>query len=498
MARRWYNRAARNQRIRDAAALAEQGVLDPAQAQEHIASWLRDPVLFARQCWGKDPWAKQAEVLHACRKYRRVTVRSCNGAGKSCVAAMAVLDFLYSHPGSLVITTAPGARQVEGIVWREIREMWEPKATLMGGEMPPKAAELRLNGIQWRAVGFTTKAPGQFMGYHHPWMLVVVDEASEVEEEVFAAIWRLMSGQNSKLLLIGNPLRCRGVFFDSHQPDRKWSERNNEGFFQLHISAFETPNVRAGKEVIPGLASPEWVATMKADYGEESPEYKACVLGEFPIEDDWTLVPLDWVHKAMSLDNAPGPDEAKGELIMGVDVSRFGDDRTIACIRNDREIVALKRMERPGNLGLMEVADWIIQIGDAHNIPGPHWIIDGGGLGGGLVDRLRQLGKNVGQADFGMSAQDQNAFLNRRAEMYWRLRMRLCPTVQENPFYIPSFCTGLKAQLPSIKYKTVEGRRRVDSKETLRAILKRSPDESDALAMTFAVSKQPDIRIWTV
>src|ERR1035441_7543423 len=158
--------------------------------EESLAAdeYQNDPAKFCRQELSFAPGGKQREILEAVRDHPRVTVRSCHGVGKTAVAARAVLWFLATHENSRVITTAPTWSQVEQLLWREIRSAVATAHANGTGKMfpPSQVAKLELSN-RWFALGLSTNEPERFQGHHSNHLLLVVDEASGVDERIFQA-----------------------------------------------------------------------------------------------------------------------------------------------------------------------------------------------------------------------------------------------------------------------------------------------------------------------
>ncbi|HHW15378.1 MAG TPA: hypothetical protein GXX28_10680, partial [Firmicutes bacterium] len=155
-------------------------MIDRERAREAVRRFRRDPVWFVRSVLGAEPWAKQAEILEAVRDHPRVAVRSCHGVGKSFTAGQVILWFLYSFMPSIVLSTAPTWRQVEKLVWKEVRASYRRARVPLGGNLLPKRPEIQIVQDQWYAVGLSTNYPDRFQGFHEENILVVVDEAAGV------------------------------------------------------------------------------------------------------------------------------------------------------------------------------------------------------------------------------------------------------------------------------------------------------------------------------
>ena len=312
------------------------------------SKWQKDPVEFARRELGADLWNKQEEILEAVRDNTRVAVRSCNGSGKTFVAAHAVLWWLICFHDSIVITTAPTEHQVRDVLWREIRRVYRGFEDIMGGKLLRTALEL---DDKHYAQGLSTDTPERFQGFHEGHILFVVDEASGVREGIFEAIEGSMTSDHARMLLLGNPTTRSGYFYEAFHSRRSlWQT--------IHISANDTPNVANGEVTRPSLVTPKWVEDSKVNWGEDSPMYQVRVLGEFPSESEDTLISLKIIENAVenpAVDEDHAHDVQDGDpqdgdpqdgdsqddvpVEIGVDVARFGSDRTVICVRRGDRVI---------------------------------------------------------------------------------------------------------------------------------------------------------------
>ena len=120
----------------------------------------KDPLFFSRHVLGgEQPWEKQRQIMLSVRDNPRTVVPSGFGVGKTWVAARTVLWFLFSHPNSLVITTAPTWRQVENILWAEIRRQHQQSSKPLGGEVLRTQIKI---ADDWFALGLSTDEPARF------------------------------------------------------------------------------------------------------------------------------------------------------------------------------------------------------------------------------------------------------------------------------------------------------------------------------------------------
>lgn len=236
-----------------------------------IRKLMLDPVWKSKNILGFHPWSKQADILRAVRKHKRVAVRSSHGIGKTATAAAVVLDFMTEGPAR-VITTAPTWSQVEQLLWREISQR---HSQIKGGFGTLYKTMLEVDK-NWVAMGLSTDNAERFQGHHHDRLLLVVDEASGVDETIYEASMGYMTAEGARMLLIGNPTKTSGTFYRAFKPESGWE--------RIHISAFDTPaftGETVPKEVLRSLVTKEWVADAKIQWGEDSSAYKIRVLGEF-------------------------------------------------------------------------------------------------------------------------------------------------------------------------------------------------------------------------
>jgi hypothetical protein len=226
----------------------------------------------AQHIFGFTPWSKQREILESVRRNPRTAVRSSHGTGKTATAARVVLDWITEGRG-IVVTTAPTWHQVEGQLWKEIATAVRQSVIPVGGKLTSTRLEIAKD---WVAYGLSTDQPERFQGEHSPRLLLVVDEASGVDEAIFQAAQGYLTAEGSSVLLLGNPTRMSGTFFKAFQTDSR--------FHKIHISTFDTPRFtdeQVPDKVLREMPTREWQEEMALLYGEDDPEYLVRVLGEF-------------------------------------------------------------------------------------------------------------------------------------------------------------------------------------------------------------------------
>jgi phage terminase large subunit len=458
-----------------------------------------DPVWWMKHVLGFNPWPMQERIAVSVRDNRRTSVASCHGAGKTTIAARIGMQFLYNHDSSLVLSTAPTARQVEGVLWKEIRKAHASARYPLGGKPLTKKLEL---GEDWYAIGFTTRDydSDKFQGYHAEHILVIVEEASGIQPAIFTGIEGVLTSAGARLLLIGNPTNPSGEFAASFR--RKDTAK-------FHISAFDTPNFtmlgitrddiasgaweekqarwieRHGALPFPALVTPEWVADKYTRWGPENPEYTARIEGQFPAEGDDALFPIALVEAAMARDLEPGSDAPS----LGVDVARTGSDESTGYARQGpvfRLAFAVRKEDT------MAVAGRAARVAD--EVQAGAICVDIVGLGAGVGDRLNELGYNVIEVNFGVPPVNDTdipddpdhpdyanhplkRFANLKAQLYWRFRERL----ESGDADLDPDDLDFAAQATSIRWKLdSKGRIAIESKEQLKKRGMPSPDRLEA------------------
>ena len=432
-------------------------------AQQH--RYADDPVGFCRNVLAFEPWSKQREILESVRDYPRTTVRSCHGVGKTAVAARAVLWFLATHRDSRVITTAPTWSQVEQLLWREIRSAVAEAHGRDSGRMFPSSQVAKLElGERWFAIGLSTNEPERFQGHHADHLLLVVDEASGVDERIYQAAEGFLTADGAKVLLIGNPTRPGGQFHRSFTTERaRWH--------QVHVGVADSPNY-TGEDVPANVSRamprPAWEQEVKDAWGEESPMYQVRALGNFPDTSENTVIGLGKVEDAQrrTLD-------AVGEVTIGCDVARFGDDETVIARRVGQVVrIAEKFHGKPTTYTAGRVAHWAEG--------GAKIVVDDAGVGGGVTDQLRAMGLQVTAFNAGMAANRPKRFPNRRSEQWFEAAAQM-----EDIDLDPD--EQLAADLTAPRYSyDLKLRQVVEKKEETKKRLGRSPDRADAVLLTLS------------
>jgi phage terminase large subunit len=200
----------------------------------------KDPIDFMRDVLGFHPWSLQAEVAHMVWANRYSSVASCHGIGKSTLAGALALTFLHLHENSIVLSTAPTGRQVEHVLWRNIRALHRKAKRPLLGQKP---LTLRYDiAEEWYGMGFkpSDQETDPTQGFHAENVLVIIDEAAGVPATLIDGFHAAMTTEGSRFLMIGNPTSTSGAFYDSHHS-------KSADYATLNVSWEDTPNYKAGR-----------------------------------------------------------------------------------------------------------------------------------------------------------------------------------------------------------------------------------------------------------
>lgn len=414
---------------------------------------------------GTEPWEKQIDIAHSVRDNRNTTVRSANGCGKTFILPRIALWFLHAYAPALVINTAPTWRQVEEQYWRNFREAHKNAQIPLGGRLFKTKWE---KDEMWFALGLSTDENDtiKFQGWHAKNIMVVFDEASGISPAIWqAADGALSGGEFVRFVAIGNPNLNSGNFYDTFRSPL---------YNKIHISAFDIPNVKEKRQVIPGLITHDWVDEMRTKYGEDSDIYRVRVLGEFPQQATDTLISIDLIERAFGADRER---THQNDEVIGLDVARFGDDNSAFVYRKGNTARVLEVVY--GN-STMEIAGKAKRF--LKDYPNARIFIDVIGVGAGVYDRLKEQpdisGRVYGVNNAG-KPRDEEEFINIRIESWANVRNWLRDAILEkhDGFY----------QLAHPKYKiNSSGKMKLESKEDMKKRGVSSPDVGDALALTLS------------
>lgn len=391
---------------------------------------------------------------------RWISVASGHGIGKSATEAILLLWFLFCWR-SKIGCTAPSSDQLFDILWAEI--------ALWMGKMKQEIKDLyhwqsdyvRMvdNPENWFARARTARVdkPEALAGLHADNIAIIVDEASGVEEVVFKTGHGALTNKNILVIMISNPTRSVGYFYDSHHKDK-------EDWQSLSFSSLDSP-----------IVDEKFVNLIRRKYGEGSDEWNIRVEGKFPRED--AVDDKGYVQLFPESDiRFTNDDRLVGRRRLGVDPSGMGSNKTVFVIRDSMKafVAASKPKSTPS-----EIAMQTASLMEEYDIPPEDVFLDVFGVGAESYQKLALMGLNVNGINVDMDPDDLETFLNKRAEAYWRTRKWFRQggeLVQHDGWQ----------ELLTIRYRrNLKGKIQIMPKIDMQKLGIASPDHPDALMLTF-------------
>lgn len=450
-----------------------------------------DPCAFAEEVLGMTLWAKQREILDAIRDNTRVSVRSGHKVSKSCTAAIAALWFFCSFEEARVVMSAPTARQVDQILWRELGMLRTRAKLAIEPQLElPKRASTGLHTLDFREIfGFTARQKEAAAGVSGKNILYLLDESSGIEQDFFEAI-RGNSAGGARLALFSNPTRTEGEFYESQTSKAiRVVDGVATGFYRaIHVSSEETPNAVSGRIEIPGLATRAWVEEMRAEYGEDSPLFKIRVKGDFVLNEEGRILS---VHAITSAEQRWEDTRAEGRLHLGLDPAGPGlaGDESGFALRRGKKVLSVVGMR-----GLTEEAHVAHVLGFLAaerrvSDPPPVVAIDREGpIGSRIYGLLRAFLDDERNKDaFVLLGVRSSERARREPTIYDRVRDELWANVARfirEGGAIPTDAKLAKELHAPEWIGNLVGRLKATPKEELRKVLERSPDRADAVTLS--------------
>lgn len=445
------------------------------------------PVLFAIEVFGAtlepghentlDPW--QVEVLRAYgRGERRISIRACHGPGKTWVASVMVWHSLLCRYPQHTVATAPSKGQLEGALVKEVRQRYTqlPRPLQECFEVTSHAVRLRAApDFSWfEARTARAENPEALQGVHCAggYVLLIADEASGVHERIFESAAGSMSGHNATTLLLSNPVRTSGFFFDTHH-------KLADMWFRVRVGYADSSRV-----------DPDFVEDIRRRYGEDSSAFRVRCLGEFPLADQDSIVPFELIEAARKRDIVVPPNATE---IWALDVARFGDDRNVLLRRTNRAV--LPDIEWWQGVDLMETAGRVRRkyLDTPPSRRPTEILVDVIGMGGGVLDRLVELGLPARGINVAESSAHEDRYKNLGTELAFKAREWLSQRGSALPVCeggrCPQDCPHevLAQEVGLWRYTiTSTGKYLRESKADLKKRGHKSPDFADAFFLTFA------------
>lgn len=427
--------------------------------------------------WQRDIMIDIRDGLLDLNQAIQLATASGHGIGKSALVSMLILWAFTTYPDTRGVVTANTEMQLKTKTWAELgrwfnlcfytREHFVLNATSLVSKDPERERTWRIDMIPW-----SEKNPEAFQGMHNKGkrLLIVFDEASAIHDIIWEVIEGATTDADTQIIwaVFGNPTRNLGRFKECFAEGR-------------HAEFWKTRQIDS--RTVPITNKSRFAQWIKV-YGEDSDFVRIRVLGQFPRQG------LMEFFSAAEIDAAMSPEreifiDAATPLALGVDVARFGKNNSVIFPRKGRDARTIKRKVFNG----ISTTELTNQVFDCWQTWRPDGIfIDGGGVGGGVVDQCRAKNLFVFEVQFGgkddiTGVYNDNSgerYVNKRAAMYGALRSWLRTGIIPND-------AELRTALLAIRYTfNKQDQIQLVSKEDL---LDENPglvlDDADALALTF-------------
>ena len=458
---------------------------------------MRDSVLFSKNILQHKTWSKQDEMLRAFFAYPKVAVKACHASSKTFSAAEGCLYWLARHKDGVVISTAPGDRQVTGLLWREVREALG--TCLIDYGVRPTLKGLKISETNY-GMGMATRSDStagrgvRFSGFHGGKILLVIDEAPGVSQDIWDGVQGIKAGGEVHVVALGNPVIPSGPFFDLFHTKRA-------GWHCITIDAFETPNLlgltihdiasMTPKELdhepspVPNLITRRWVREMMDELNVDpdapdelqDPLWQSKVRGQFPTQAEDSLIWLAWIEQARARER---PDEPDGFFTAGVDPAAGGDNETAVQIVEGFHLTerASWRKKDPRGDVVAFLNKFKPRLREVR--------VDVDGVGYYFAKHLKDHKFKVVEFHNGAKAQNPKRFEDKKAEDYWNLRNAF-----QSGLISGKIEDATMSQLSAIRYdhNPKSACIRIESKDSMLKRGVKSPDHADAIMMALASIK---------
>ena len=445
-------------------------------ANETLLRWRKDPVAFVRELFlvEPDPW--QLEALRLFPISSRLAMKACKGPGKTAVLAWIILNFLATRPHPRIVATSITGDNIDSNLWPELAK-WMGVSVYLSGmftwtktriESKQHPATWWCQKRTWPKSANAEQQASALAGLHADYVMGVLDESSEIPQAVMATVEAVLSSCiEGHVVQAGNPTRLDGPLYRACTSDKAlWAVVTITG---------DPDNPRRSSRI-----SLEWARQQIATYGRDNPWVMVNVLGEFPPSSINALIGVEEVESAMVRKlRADQWDWAQKRL--GVDVARFGDDRTVIFPRQGL------MSYRPVVMRNARTTDIAARVLKAQHDWGAAVVLvdDTGHWGHGVIDNLVTVGSQALPVVFHGKALNPR-YKNRRAEMW----IEMCDAIKGG-LVLPNI-PELVGELVTPTYTFAGGQFMLEEKDQIKERLGRSPDLADALALTFAIPDMPN------
>lgn len=479
---------------------------DARAAAAKIASYREYPYgccRFAQDQFGMTPdkWQEQLFIAAVTPDIQRISLQACAGPGKTCGEAIVGWHFLgtrvsvdqtdgFWHPKGLA--TSITGDNLKDNLWAEFAH-WQARSEYLRTQFTWTASRIFQNQHQgtwgisarsWPKSGTADEQGRTFSGLHGKNVLVLIDESGAIPPTILRAAEQALANTDYGLVLQGgNPISHEGMLYAAATQLRHlWHIIEVTGDPDNPDAWVHSPRVA---NVAPGKQTPaDWAREQIRTYGRDNPWVMAYILGKFPPSSINTLLSLEEVLTAQKRVITPEQYEHMQKRL-GVDVARFGDDRSVIFARQGLNARVPNSPAVMRNARTTEIA---ARVYTAKHKWGSEleFIDDTGHWGHGVIDNLVSAGSHPHAVIFHAKAINPR-YNNRRTEMWITMANAV-----KGGLALPEGLGELVRELTAPTYTFVgEGTLALEPKDLIKERIGVSPDLADALALTFALPDMP-------
>jgi hypothetical protein len=435
-----------------------------------LNAWAASPLSFVREQFGVEPDPWQEEVLEAFPKSPRLAMKACKGPGKTAVEAWLAWNFLASRIDPKIAATSITSDNLADNLWAEMAK-WQQRSAYLREHFEWTKSRIFcksrpetwwMSARTWNRTADRSQQGNTLAGLHADNILFILDESGGIPDAVMAtAEAALASCVDGHIVQAGNPTHLDGPLWRACTSERRL-------WHVTEITADPSDPKRSTR------VKAEWAAQQIEKYGRDNPWVLVNVFGKFPPGSLNTLIGPDECRAAIERAYRP-EDIERAPRVLGVDVARFGDDASVIFPRQGLVAFPPHKMRNvDGTQGAGAVArkaaDWRVDA---------IFVDDTGGWGASWIDNLRLLGHAPIGVGFAARPNDPR-YENKRTEMYFEAVQWI-----KNGGSMPDI-PELVAAFSQTTYSFRGDRLLLEPKEQVKSRLGYSPDDADALALTFA------------
>jgi phage terminase large subunit len=440
--------------------------------KERMPVWKERPSIMVRELFEVEPEPWQERALDEFPKSPRMAMKASKGVGKTCVEAWLIWSFILTRPYPKIACTAIDANNLADALWTDLA-LWRSKSPLL--QMMFEWTKTRIFSKQypetwwcsartWSKTADKNQQSKTLAGLHAEYIMFVLDESGGMPDAIMASAEAALSScTEGHIVQAGNPTHLEGPLYAACTKERRlWKI--------IEINADPDSPTRARR------VSVEWAREQIEKYGRNNPWVLVNVFGQFPPASLNALIGPDEVEAAMKR-YYRAYEIGNAAKVLGVDVARFGDDASVICSRQGIQVFPFRKYRNIDSTQGAGAASKIWTEFGAHAC----FIDDTGGFGSGWIDQLKTLGRSPIGVHFAGEAHNKSRYVNKRAEMYFEAVEWI-----KRGGALPEGSHELLAALTQTTYTFQGDRLLLEPKDAIKVKLGYSPDDADALALTFA------------